>query len=257
VRADVSRWFLDNRLLLNPAKTEVVVFGTAQRLRQYTYLGVIDVAGASVHFTEAVKLLGVTLDATLSLDRYVTDVVRVCNFHIRALQHIRSRLTFDVAKSVACSIIGSRLDYCNSLLFNTTESNIIRLQKVQNRLARLVCNEPCTSSATELRRLLHWLPVRQRISYKLAVITYSALHSGQPAYLSALIKPYQPARSLRSSSQNLLLIPSTKIDYERRAFSIAAPQTWNALTLDTKKNVESLAAFKSRLKTELFLAAYD
>jgi hypothetical protein len=185
----------------------------------------------------------------------MTDVVRVCNFHIRTLLHIRSRLTFDVAKSVVCSIIGSRLDHCNGLLFNTTESNITRLPKVQNRLARLVCNKLCTSSATELRRLHAWaIPVRQRISYKLAVITYSALHSGQPAYLSALSsKRYQPARSLRSSSQNLLFAPLTKIDYERRAFSIASPHTLNAQTLDTK-NAESLVAFKSHLKTELFFS---
>jgi hypothetical protein len=63
--ADVSRWLLENRLPPNPAKTEVVVFGTIQRLRQLHC--VIDVAGASVQFTEAVRLLRVTLDATLSL----------------------------------------------------------------------------------------------------------------------------------------------------------------------------------------------
>jgi hypothetical protein len=53
--ADVPKWLLENRLIMNPAKTDVVAFGTAQRLCQYTNLGVVDVAGASIQFTGAVN----------------------------------------------------------------------------------------------------------------------------------------------------------------------------------------------------------
>lgn len=96
-----------NRLFLNCAKTEVIVLETAQRLRQFTNPGVIDVAGDSEQFIVAVKQLAVTPDATLSIDRHVTHVVRICNFLIRAMQYIRPRLTFDVARSVVCSFVGS------------------------------------------------------------------------------------------------------------------------------------------------------
>ena len=69
--ADVSRWFLESSLLLNPAKTEAVVFGTAARLKGVESAGSIMAAGARVQFVEAIKLLGVTLDPTLSMDRHV------------------------------------------------------------------------------------------------------------------------------------------------------------------------------------------
>ena len=158
---DVSRWFLDNALLLNPTKTEAVVFGTCQRLQAITdsSRGIV-AADASVRFADTIKLLGVTLDATLLFDCHVTDAVRGCNYHLRAFRHIRARLTTEAAKSVAFSI-RSRLDYCG-----TTESNLDRLQKVQNLLARAVCRAPWSASATDLRRSLHWLPVRQRIGTK-------------------------------------------------------------------------------------------
>jgi hypothetical protein len=69
-------------------KTEVVVFETNQRVRQYTIIGVINVAGASVQFTEAVRLLGATLDAMLSIDRYVTRrCLRLQFSHSRAATH--------------------------------------------------------------------------------------------------------------------------------------------------------------------------
>jgi len=84
---DIYRWFLQNRLLLNPSKTEAVLFGTRIQHNNVPTLGGIDVAGTLVPFHDTVKLLGVTLDSALSMDRHVTEVVRSCNYHIRALQH--------------------------------------------------------------------------------------------------------------------------------------------------------------------------
>ena len=98
--------------------------------------------------------------------------------------------------SVGHSIVSSRLDYANALLHGTSTSNFHGLQVAQNSLARAVCQAPRSVSATELRRQLHWLPVRQRISYKLAVITYKTNSTKTPAYLSDIIHEceYHPTR---------------------------------------------------------------
>jgi len=66
-------------------------------------------------------------------------------------------------------------------------ANIHRLQVVQNSLARVM---PSSASATELRQQLHWLPVHQRINYKLAVVTYKTRSTSTPTYLSHLIHDY-------------------------------------------------------------------
>jgi len=120
---DITHWFLENGLLLNPSKTKAVLFGTASRLRSADTTGGVKVAGTSLQFSDTVKLLGVELDQALSLDRHVSSVVSSCNSHIRALRHIRPRLAFDAAKSVAVTIVGARLDYCNSLLHGTSQRN--------------------------------------------------------------------------------------------------------------------------------------
>jgi len=65
------------------------------------------------------------------MDRHVSSVVSSCNFYIHARRHIRPRLTFDAAKSVAVSIVGARLDFCNSLPYGTSQRNFDRLQRVQ------------------------------------------------------------------------------------------------------------------------------
>ena len=90
-------------------------------------------------FSDSIKLLGVVLDSELTLDRHAAEVARCCNYHIRALRHIRPLLTADAAKLVAQGIVCARLDYCNGLLQGTSSKNLDRLQKVQNSLARAVC----------------------------------------------------------------------------------------------------------------------
>ena len=93
------------------------------------------VAGVDIVFSVQLKSLGVTLDQSLSLDRHVSNIVKSSNFNIRALRHIRPMLDKTVANTMACSIVSTRLDYCNSLLYGTSVSNIQRLQRVQNTLA--------------------------------------------------------------------------------------------------------------------------
>ena len=83
----MSRWFIEDALLLNPTKTETVVVGRShQRVCQVNKSQGVWVTGAHVQFTDAVKLPGVTLDSTLYFD--IIDVTRCCHYHIRAVRHI-------------------------------------------------------------------------------------------------------------------------------------------------------------------------
>ena len=133
--------------------------------------------------------------------------------------------------------------------------NLDVLQRVQNQLARAVLHVPWSVSATLCRRRLHWLPVRQRIVYKTAMLVYNIRQHHSPAYLNELIGDYKPQRNLRSSSSCQLQQPLVKLSFCDRAFSVATPRIWNNLTAHTK-SAETVNVFKSRLKTELFTVAY-
>jgi len=106
-----------------------------------------------VQFTDTVKLLAVTLNSSLSFDKHIIDVTRSCHYHNRAMRHIRPLLTLDASKAMAVSIVGSRLDYCNSVLYGMSQANIDKLQRVQNILARVVVGAPCTSTYVKNARI--------------------------------------------------------------------------------------------------------
>jgi Reverse transcriptase (RNA-dependent DNA polymerase) len=253
----VTRWHLENGLLLNPIKSEAIITGTRHQVKSVDRSSGLCVTGAIIPFVDKLKLLGVTLDSHLTFDQHVSDVVKSCNYHIRALRHIRPLIDHDTAVTLACSIVASRLDYCNSVLYGITKINTGKLQRVQNKLARVVCEASYESSATCLLRNLHWLPIPQRIEYKVASIVYSARCHHEPKYISELLTSYTPVRSLRSSNHNLLVVPSNvKTVTASRAFCVAAPKLWNLLPC-TVTSAESYHVFKSRLKSHLFNIAFS
>ena len=107
------------------------------------------------------------------------------------MRRIRRFLKPSVAKKIATSLIGSKLDYCNSVLFNVTKKEISKLQGVQNCLAHVVTKSPRFCHITSLLKSLYLLPVRYRIKFKLCSLTYQALTSGQPVYNRNMLQPSQ------------------------------------------------------------------
>ena len=185
----------------------------------------------------------------------MSETCKACYFHIRALRHIRASLTTEASKAIAAAIVGSRLDFCNSLLAGTFVSNLARLQRVQNTLARVVAQKPRFCHITPVLSDLHWLPVRHRISFKIATVTYRMLQFQQPSYLASLIPRYVPARALRSSSSLSICDPTRKTTMASKSFSSVASGILNALP-NHLSSIPTLPVFRRALKHYLFLLAY-
>jgi len=140
----------------------------------------IEVAGTSVSLVDYVKLLDVTFDKHLNFDKHISNVCSSSYFHIRALRHICPFLDSETSKTIACAIVGSRSDYANSILTGISFRNIHHLQRVQNSLARVVTR--LTTNTTSAFNSLHWLPIQQRINFKLATLVHRSLHNAGPQY---------------------------------------------------------------------------
>jgi len=105
-----------------------------------------------------------------------------CIFHIRAV------LDKSTAADIAAAFVSSRLDYANSVFFCSPLRCLTRLQRIQNYVARIVLHQPSLSSWDTLQQL-HWLPVKWRIQFTLAFLTYKVLHTGTLSYLSERLHP--------------------------------------------------------------------
>ena len=125
-----------------------------------------------------------------------------------------------------------------------------------NTAARLVTHLRKLESITPVLFKLHWLPVKQRIEFKMLLLVFKSLNGLAPRYLREKLV-YKKSNGLRSSDKKLLIIPKSNLKcYGDRSFSFAGPKLWNSLPCDLR-TCDSLEFFKRKLKTLLFKEAFS
>ena len=226
-----------------------MAIGTRFKLSQVIpNLAPMSITGCDIPFSQSVRYLGFYLDETLSMDAHNKYLCRILFCQLCRIGKIRSFLSTDAAKKLAVSLILSRLGYCNSLLAGIPDNKLNKLQHIQNHAARLVLHKSRHASATALLRTLNWLPVKARIQYKIACLCFQCIYqNSMPPYISHLLHPYSPSRTLQSLDTSLLTVPT----FGKRSFSVFGPTVWNSLPLSLRKT-QCFTTFKVKLKTHLF-----
>ena len=135
----------------------------------------------------------------------------ILDFHIRNIRRIRRFTTTEAFHNIVRGLVLSRFDYANSLLFGVREADLTRLQRLQNKAARLVLACGRDQSCTDLFRDLRWLPVKQRIIYKLMLYVCKAVNDMALCYISAMTHlqdtdSAEYRQRLRSSSDQIMIV---------------------------------------------------
>ena len=194
------------------------------------------------------------LDQTLSMKQHISRLCRTTFLALRRIASIRPLLSNSSIEKLVASMITSRLDYCNATFAGVANEQIARIQKIQNKTARLILKKSKHDHVAPLLKELHWLPVKYRIQYKLATLAFRHFDGTLLPYLSSSLCTYQP--SLRSLTERLLKIPKTNLKtFSERSFGYIAPTVWNSLLADLRAS-PSLPTFKVNLKTHFFHQAF-
>ena len=146
------------------------MFVTSKRTKHLHNLPTsITIENAQIPFKQSVKNLGFTLDCHLTMNAHVSNIAQTCYFELRRLASIRRFLTSTATATLVSDLVSSRIDYCNSLLFGSTHDVTSHLQRTQNYAGRVILHLPMLSSITTHFKSLHWLPIKVRSTYKIAL----------------------------------------------------------------------------------------
>ena len=239
----IKNWMHSHFLKINPDKTEIIVF-LPNTLKDEPTINGAFLDGDCIRFSHIVKNLGFQLDRPLSMESQVNSIVSHCYKLIGDVARIRDLLSESDTVSLMHAIVSSRMDYCNSLFYGIEKTLISKLQKVQNAAARLISKRRKYESVRDVLKELHWLPVRQRIIFKILLLTFKILNGMAPENLSSLI-------SVRHADAVLLNNVYYNSVYGRRSFAYIAPRYWNALPFHVR-SASSIDIFKRLTKTILF-----
>ena len=253
----IRDWMAQNFLCLNDDKTEVLVIASRASLSKLN-IPYVSIGDENIIPSRCVRNIGFFFDEAMTLQKHVSELCRSAWFQLRQIGKIRPYLDKTSTERLIHAFITSKLDVNNSLLYGIPDFLLQRLQRIQNSAARMLTKHPKQDHVSPILKQLHWLPVSQRIIFKVLTIVFKALHGLAPPYIEELLhsKPVSE-RSMRSNNQGFLLVPKRRtVTYGDRNFRVFAPVLWNNLPSGLRL-CEDLNDFKKQLKTHLFSLSYD
>jgi hypothetical protein len=243
---------------LTPDKTELLWCSTARRLDQLPSAP-LRIGPDHIEPSTTVRNLGIYFDSDLAMRSHIQKTVAGCFAVLRQLRSVRRSVPTTVYQTLVTALVLPKLDYGNATLAGLPAYQHGRLQSVLNAAARSIAGLRRSDHITDTLASFHWLRVPERIIFKIAVLTYRALHGLAPGYLSSDLRRIAdiPARRrLRSAATNRLDVRRARLKtVGDRAFAVAGPQIWNSLP-DDIANCQSLPVFRRKLKTHLFSVSY-
>ena len=171
----VTLWMLQDKLKVNGAKTELLLISTRPQLEKVD----IDSLKSVTQLLHPAKMRSGTWEVGLTRHfpcspmstKHVTLAITI----LHNLSCIRKYLDKKTTECLVHAFITSRLDYCNSLLYDLPDCLISKLQRVQNAAARLVYKAPRFCHTGPILQELHWLTIRDKIKFKVILITFKAI----------------------------------------------------------------------------------
>ena len=139
------------------------------------------------------------------MEDHINNLCSRSYYHLRNIRNTKKYLPNTLLRTAVHAFAINRIDHCNSLLVGLPQSQIHKLQKVQNCAARLLTRVDRFDHVTPVLKELHWLPVKYRIIFKFLSLIYQYIKSQIPRYLSFHLPIYYPNTALRSADNGTLV----------------------------------------------------
>ena len=252
----IGEWMSANVLKMNASKTEITIFGS-NKLLPKVKTSTLNILGDEVSTTPKLKYLGVWLDQSLTMLDHIKYKCQTAAYNIRRIASIRRFIDTPTAKMLASSLVLVQLVYSNSVLAGLPKSSIHLLQGIQNWVAKVVLGRQRSDSSADALKDLHWLPIKQRIDFKILCLVFKARNGLAPALSHLFTKKCftRETRASKKESDDLNIPRHKKSTFAARSISVYGPTIWNILPPNIKSS-STFTSFKSSLKTHLFRQAF-
>ena len=248
----VSEWLIANKLTLNRSKTEFMLLGSRQRLSTLSGPLSFSINGDSIKQVEFAKSLGVYIDKNLTWNLHITNISKKIASGIGILKRSRSFVPFKTLLCIYNSLVQPHFDYCSVVWGNCNKTLASKLQKLQNRAARVLTSSSYDANADDLIARLGWNKLDVQFKFQTAVMVYKSLNGLALDYLRTMFSSRSDtcAYSLRGSTGKLT-VPLPRTNFLKNSFSYRGAVVWNSLPVDLRQ-AQTLTSFKSGCSSFVF-----
>ena len=244
---NVHQWLVANKLTLNKQKTEYMIIGSRQRISNIITDPKIELGESVIKRVNKSKTLGIIIDEHLSWNDQIQNVVTKVSKGIGMLRRIRQFVPKSTLLRICNAIVLSHFDYCSLVWDNCCEYLTDKLQKLQNRAARIITGRTYDVSSDDVLKELNWEPLKQRYKINKTIFMHKVRNDIIPSSLTNLFKIKTNDRyDLRSNNNNYVL-GKPKTNFMKKSFAYSAASLWNGLSSTAKEKGISLNKFKCTL----------
>lgn len=249
--AILSNWLILNRLKLNTNKTKCMIIASKTNYKNICIANVnVLISNEKIEIVNEIKYLGVILDKFLKLNKQVDCVAKKIAKKIGFLTRIGNTVSLKARLKIYQTIVQPHFDYCSSVLFLVGETQIQRLQILQNRGMRVIlqCNK--YTAISRMHSALNFLPVRDRIVHNLLIFMYKITKYDRPTYFKdAIIRNNQIHEHNTRSANQFRTVQINKHATSSTIFDEGLV-LFNSLP-DATRNASSIGVFKRQLKAQI------
>lgn len=243
---NVCIWLKANKLTLNMTKTEFMLIGSRQRLRTLAVSPTLSIDDTLIRQVNTTKSLGVFIDDKLNWNSHIEKLIKKIASGIGAIKRVRHLVPQVTLHHIYQSLVQPHFDYCNIVWGNSGVTLQEKLQKLQNRAARVLTFSDYDTDVNHLLETLGWVSLIRQQQFQRATMVFKSLHGLAPGYLCNNFETRKISYNLRNSD-NKLNVPIPRTNYYKNSFIYSGAMLWNSLPYEVRQT-ECLGQFKSLLK---------
>ena len=201
------------------------------------------IGGDIIKQVSSVKSLGEHIDKNLSWNIYIEEIAKKIASGIGAIKRCRPFVKRTTLESVFNALVQPYFNYCSEVWGHCNKSLSNKLQKLQNRAARILTFSSYDTSVDPLFEQLNWKWLDTQRQIHVATMVYKSIHGLAPYYLGSLFTKYDPPYNLRNS-ENKLAVPLPRTNSLKNSFSYNGAAIWNSLSPELRQ-AKSLHFFRN------------
>ena len=228
---NIKVWLSSNKLSLNIAKTEYILIGSRSKINSMDVQPTVKIDTCPIKRVKSAKVLGVEIDENLNWEKHIEYIASKVSSGIGALKKLKEFVDRDTLVLVYNALIQPHFDYCCEVWDELGKGLGERLQKLQNRAARVVMNFKNEHGQSILARTaLGWTSLEERRALMKAKLMYKTVNQLAPQRLCNIFQSSNTVNSynLRGSSTGLF-IPRSRTEFFKKSFSYSGAKLWNRI----------------------------
>ena len=224
--SNVHNWLLASKLTVNVDKSEYMLIGSRQRLAGIDIEPIINIGGKNLRRVSKTKSLGILIDENLNWNDQIDNISKKASKGIGILRRAKKYISQQSLLTIYQSLVQPYFDYCSLVLGNCNQACKDKLQKLDNRAARVITGDTYDVRSSEILLKLRWETLDKRREEQMIDMVNKALnHMCPPAITSMFHIANNENYDLRSNNK-MLMLSKPKTNAMKRSFSYFAAKVW-------------------------------